>query len=1168
MIGNIVDFNRKESYVFWEEDAHNNKVPTTPSTLSPSSLHGVGSPLLSESKIVGSDSQYCKTLSVGDLKRNESDILSEEIDCLAENSIGILGWSRNLIQDAIQQGSEESELFVYPYHSNNAEDMFRDEDKLDTGVLIVSDLPDRKIGEVDTESREGCNIRNSGQSHDTHCSNGIIMTSSSAENETNTRIHGHHSGSKTGGSSNVNDNHHHHHKNNNNNNNNHSNCGNIDADTLNMLYSRIPGYNINNSEGVHHNNGRYTSINSNANVGDNANMSGSGYNITESIFKEICSEQDSQDNHKDLSRYMDDSYLETLKTNLILEFTKSRTCYLKLVPSVIEVFRIVRDIPSRCPVPIVQSIDDLGKEKNIEKFENYFNSCITKQNCGFLAFCTEKRALKSGGGGKYYFFDRKLQLNGCHKVDVMNHHRQKNIMGPVFMKVLLFMFVVDPPYHLDPRARSSNPQRLMDFYYQLKSMNKLGSIKRLLKVWCMEMCPEVYLDAGYPFGSLLWVSTLDIETHIKKWRYRGKKCIDQSESINPLINMCSKLDENGIVSAFGDDILEKKLILSVENSVSTGKLLIGDKNNGCMRSKNEECTIGNNVSVSRSDKGQIKSNGGKKEVLMLSESFDGVGSIVENSAAIQVSLKLSQNQGTKRDDVIGSKNVSIREFNGDLTNNLYQEGFFRKNKGDTGDCRKKTNKTNSLSNNNLFVQKKTRGRGRPPGIRRKEENSINNSEYGHLRKKEKSSNNICFENNALEVPQRLNSIQKLQGNIGLSKESITELELEFDQCSDLEYSSSRFIWDSIKSLPIESLNRLYVSWLDGNIPGVTRLFVNSSPALHCYLSMQNGESKFVSREKASSVIENDTKGGQVDCLTPNSKRKREDQVVENDQEQQKVQLKSEVGGLSPRRRTVLYHKALYLVIQKHLLIHSSELEPLLRALKKNELTSEIIYSSEVEKMGCISVNSHLQTKNASHLNLPIQCLNNKISSFCDNIESRSKDQISVQNLIVTPSSDDMIAGDIKTGEQAQGKKTPELGNDIFLEREMLEKEEKNTIKSKKNPEIGIGDSNHSEDRGKERLKKPNQDEILVYGTCNQLSVEGTVGESEQNEFEDDTRERDIQEPSNIFSIISSSHYQNYVEISDISSSIAEQFLCDQNGLSKHCNGGGINEPIDLFFAIT
>ncbi|KAK6588021.1 hypothetical protein RS030_71083 [Cryptosporidium xiaoi] len=1157
MIGNIVDFDRKESYVFWEEDGQN-KVPTTPSTLSPSSLHGVGSPLLSENKIGGSDSQYCKTLGVGNIKRSENDILSDDIGCLSENSIGILGWSRNLIQDAVQQESGESEFFVYPYHTNNAEDMFREEQKLDTNVLIISDMsPNRKIDETDTElnsiteSRGRCNLGNSGHTHNTHCNNGIIMTTNTGENVTNTHLHVQHnnsnnniSNSGNSGTNSGNDHQHHHHG------------GNIDNDTLSMLYSRIPGFNINNSENSQQHTCGYTNINSNANISDNANINGSNYNMVNSIFKEICSEENSKNNHKDLSRYMDDDYLETLKTNLILEFTKSRTCYLKLVPSVIEVFRIVRDIPSRCPVPIVQTIDDLGKEENIEKFENYFNNCITKQNCGFLAFCTEKRALKSGGGGKYYFFDRKLQLNGCHKVDVLNHHRQKNILGPVFMKVLLFMFVVDPPYHLDPRARSSNPQRLMDFYYQLKSMNKLGSIKRLLKVWCMEMCPEVYLDVGYPLGSLLWVSTLDIESHIKKWRYRGKKSNEQNNNINPLVNINGRLDSNGMVNDSRDEILEKKLVLNTDGPASNVNLVIRDKNNNFSQNKND-------VSISRLDSDQINSNENKKDVISpLNEPLSTINSAVQNSTGIEVSLQLSQNQGLKKDVALGSKNNSICQLSKGIINNLGQETLLGSNGKSTDDCKK----ANSSFGNNLFVQKKTRGRGRPPRIKQKEGKiTINNLEYDYLRKGETAMDNMCFGKSALEISQKVNSDKKLENN-DLSRESIIELELEFEQYSDFEYSSSRFIWDSIKSLPIEALNKLYISWLDGNIPGVTRLFVNSSPALHSYLSMEsNYEKKLASYESGLYAMEGDIKECQVGCSIPTQKRRREeDQMSENDKTQEKPQpnqAQTEIGNLSATRRAVLYYKALYLVIQKHLLIHSSEFEALLRALQKNKLKDEngALYSSEIEKMGYIHETTLLQTKNINNLSSPIQYLNDKASS-CNSIKSKFKDPIVLRN------SNIIVDRDIRIEKETHGNRTLKLDKGMILENEILVgKCEKNT--SKENLGLEIGESECYSNKKGRQIRTPNQNEILTYRNSNQLSIEG-LQESQQNEFEDETREEDMQEVSSIFSIISSSQYQNYFGLSDISNSITGQLLCDQNELSKHYNGGSINEPIDFFFAIT
>lgn len=750
MIGNSEDYIRKPPFLFWEDDGQN-KAPMTPSTLSPASLHEVSSPLINSRKRLISNSIYnkIKERNLICMEGNSGEkIISENIPCLANNSVGMLGWSENIIHDDnLIHSNDRSGIFNYNFYSNNADDMFQSENKIGCQEIQDQINSSKFLLENENKTNEG-NINRSDVQ--TQC------------------------------------------------------CSSLSSEKM-KLSGQITNYSSNVS-------------------------SVSIYNVTDTVFKEMNSEGASEP--KDISRYMDNEYLDVLKTNLMLEFTKSRTCYLKLVPSVIEIFKIVRDAPSRCPIPIVQSIDDLGKEKNIEEFENYFVNCVSKQNSGFLAFCTEKRALKSGGGGKYYFFDKKLQLNGCHKVDVLNHHRQKNIMGPVFMKVLLFMFVVDPPYHLDPRARSSNPQRLMDFYYQLKSMNKLKSIKRLLKVWCMEMCPEEYLDAGYPLGSLLWVSTLDIESHIKKWRYRGKKSNGQFEYMTQTTH---DLEER----EFRKNILPE---------------IIGFGNTE--RNMNEE-NLQTNLSQSL------------KGFNLQKKDFIGDESCIDKA-------------GTNSSDCIRSSSSS--------------------------ECNDSAAEMQTLNQGSVFCKspRKNRGRGRPKSKPRpvfiEEEKQECPRKRMFLSEESKNNNSVITNEKYSEVSQD-ESIEELE----------LELGMEFDQVSSLGYSSN-FIWDLVRSIPIESLNKLYISWLDGNIPGVTKLIVNSS-VVHEYLNMQKNMEN--SRLEDSSLQIHNCKEINSDILN-----------------------KEKGSRIFNSRKTILYHKALYLAIQQHLLIYSSELQALLKALESNNTISE------------------------------------------------------------------------------------------------------------------------------------------------------------------------------------------------------------------------------------
>ncbi|KAF7457061.1 hypothetical protein HWI79_2410 [Cryptosporidium felis] len=741
MIHTNEGYTRKSSFLFWDDDGQN-KIPMTPSTLSPASFHEINSPLIHTGRRIGLNAFYNKVkdqMNMACLDEGNSEeekIISEDIPCLSNNSMEILGWAQGSIQDGIQVNCR-GEVFNYSFFSNNTDDMFQTENKMVNCRGAQEQIIDPELL-LDSEKK---------QDDGNHMISSIQPQGCSSISNNKIKI-----------------NHH----------------------TTNYPNNAMP-----------------TSI----------------YNVTDTIFKEMRSDGSSE--AKDISRYMDNEYLEVLKTNLMLEFTKSRTCYLKLVPSVIEIFKIVRDAPSRCPIPIVQSIDDLGKEKNIEEFENYFLNCTSKQNSGFLAFCTEKRALKSGGGGKYYFFNKKLQLNGCHKVDVLNHHKQKNILGPVFMKVLLFMFVVDPPYHLDPRARSSNPQRLMDFYYQLKSMNKLKYIKRLLKVWCMEMCPEEYLDAGYPLGSLLWVSTLDIESHIKKWRYRGKKPDGQFECMTPVFRV---LEERGIRQNMNPGVLGLHTV---------------------------EYGLNKNVS-NPSDQG-----------------LDGLK--IQNKALF-----------LERNNCVEKLSIGNPDY------------FMNSN-----ECNNSAVELISY-NNSIYIKnaKKTRGRGRQK-----------------LRTDLK-----CFEDEESKISRKRIYLETQDDGVNMgtsekldkipSSKSMLELELGLG----MEFEASNFncylnsIWNLVRSIPIESLNSLYLSWLDGNIPGVTKPMA-SSPTVYEYLNTRNSE-------KSSNK---ESRGSQC-------RYKEVDPYAHNGD--QSSEVRNSKGTLS-------YHRAFYTVIQQHLLMHASEVQPLLKALEEN-----------------------------------------------------------------------------------------------------------------------------------------------------------------------------------------------------------------------------------------
>lgn len=905
MINNSEEYIRKTPFLFWHDDGQN-KAPMTPSTLSPASLHEVSSPLLNSNKRMIPNSIYNKVKEGRNLictegNSEEEKVISENIPCLINNSIGMLGWSENIIHDDdLSHSNDRNGIFSYNFYNNNADDMFQSEEK------------------IGCQEMQGQII-----------SSKFLLDSENKANERNQEI----------------------------------------SNIQTQCCSNFPSEKINLNRQI----SNYSSSTSSVSI----------YNVTDTVFKEMRSEGTSEP--KDISRYMDNEYLDILKTNLMLEFTKSRTCYLKLVPSVIEIFKIVRDAPNRCPIPIVQSIDDLGKEKNIEEFENYFVNCVSKQNSGFLAFCTEKRALKSGGGGKYYFFDKKLQLNGCHKVDVLNHHRQKNIMGPVFMKVLLFMFVVDPPYHLDPRARSSNPQRLMDFYYQLKSMNKLKSIKRLLKVWCMEMCPEEYLDAGYPLGSLLWVSTLDIESHIKKWRYRGKKSNGQFEYITPKIH------------GFEERAFKKNPVLEV--SLLT---------NNTERNMNEE-----NL--------QINSNQVLEDLNLQKRDF------IEDDGCID-------NSGINNVDCVRSSSSS--------------------------ECNDSAAEMQALNQGSIFCKstKKSRGRGRPKS--KPKQIFFEEEEHEFPRKRmflseEGENNSSIITNEKFSERSQDESIEELE----------LELGMEFEQASSQGYSSN-FIWDLVRSIPIESLNRLYVSWLDGNIPGVTKLIVKSS-VVQEYLNIQkNVENSRL--EESSDRLYN--------CKETNSD----------------ILNKKQTSEVINSKRTILYHKALYLAIQQHLLMYSSELQALLKALEGNNTISE----RDTDHLDPFHKNLDVVLNSISplqHLSMSFHC--NSPLRIVEEGQIDDEEHISREAGIRSCSEEKLIHG-------------CDSHNDSNISRDGL-----------------------VDDNGESLIESQNLTETPRLGN-------------------------NMHDSSSVFSIITSAQYQDFVELPDIASSFSDQLLSDHTELSKHCANMG------------
>lgn len=208
---------------------------------------------------------------------------------------------------------------------------------------------------------------------------------------------------------------------------------------------------------------------------------------------------------------------EYLAHRLLVEFGKTRTNYNSLVPRIVEVMRMFRDYgPMRCPLPVVSNLDELLNDEALIRIEQRYPNSI---EAGFLVLCTERRALRSGGGGKYYFIDVSGRLVGCHKSDLPSYAEKGVLRGPVLLKNLIFVFILRGAFGLDPRCKSSNPQRLLEFYENLVKEGKASDIQRLVRVWSMEIYPETPYDSGFPHCTLLWVKRMHVSTHITKWKH-------------------------------------------------------------------------------------------------------------------------------------------------------------------------------------------------------------------------------------------------------------------------------------------------------------------------------------------------------------------------------------------------------------------------------------------------------------------------------------------------------------------------------------------------------------------------------------------------------------------------------------------------------------------------
>ncbi|CAD98557.1 hypothetical predicted AT hook motif protein, unknown function [Cryptosporidium parvum] len=507
----------------------------------------------------------------------------------------------------------------------------------------------------------------------------------------------------------------------------------------------------------------------------------------------------------------------------------------------------------------------------------------------------------------------------------------------------------------------------------------------LLKVWCMEMCPEEYLDAGYPLGSLLWVSTLDIESHIKKWRYRGKKSNGQFEYITPKIH------------GFEERALKK-------NPVPEVSLLT----NNTERNMNEE-----NL--------QINSNQVLEDLNLQKRDF------IEDDGCID-------NSGINNVDCVRSSSSS--------------------------ECNDSAAEMQALNQGSIFCKstKKSRGRGRPKS--KPKQIFFEEEEHEFPRKRmflseEGENNSSIITNEKFSERSQDESIEELE----------LELGMEFEQASSQGYSSN-FIWDLVRSIPIESLNRLYVSWLDGNIPGVTKLIVKSS-VVQEYLNIQkNVENSRL--EESSDRLYN--------CKETNSD----------------ILNKKQTSEVINSKRTILYHKALYLAIQQHLLMYSSELQALLKALEGNNTISE----RDTDHLDPFHKNLDVVLNSISplqHLSMSFHC--NSPLRIVEEGQIDDEEHISREAGIRSCSEEKLIHG-------------CDSHNDSNISRDGL-----------------------VDDNGESLIESQNLTETPRLGN-------------------------NMHDSSSVFSIITSAQYQDFVELPDIASSFSDQLLSDHTELSKHCANMG------------
>ncbi|PHJ20849.1 hypothetical protein CSUI_005308 [Cystoisospora suis] len=150
---------------------------------------------------------------------------------------------------------------------------------------------------------------------------------------------------------------------------------------------------------------------------------------------------------------------------LIDEFGKRRTNFSILVPKVLRLIRIFLqhaqagkwDEPEApAPLPTCAAFNDVGQTKTVKRLEQCFPFFASQ---GGLLLCTQGRRLESGGGGKYYFQDRRGRVVGCHKHDLSQYTSQGCVSSPVLLKTLLFCLVLKPRYlaGVDPNHAALSP---------------------------------------------------------------------------------------------------------------------------------------------------------------------------------------------------------------------------------------------------------------------------------------------------------------------------------------------------------------------------------------------------------------------------------------------------------------------------------------------------------------------------------------------------------------------------------------------------------------------------------------------------------------------------------------------------------------------------------------